>query len=94
MIHAIPSTRANFDKIIDKYGDSYTKSVDNIDALKELLASVRIESSDLNAYKLVERELGIENISVDEFYSIEPDFESGELWDEFKQLFNQSRLRI
>lgn len=94
MIHAIPSTRANFDKIIDKYGDSYTKSVDNIDALKELLASVRIESSDLNAYKLVERELGIENISVDEFYSIEPDFESGELWDEFKQLFNQSRRRI
>ncbi len=86
MIHASPSTKAAFEKLIDKYGDYYAKPCESNAALKTLLDKVTIDKHDPLAFHDIHNDMLQEDILCENFKT-SIYFEKEPLWKEFERLF-------
>lgn len=87
MIHAIATTKADFEKLVDRYGDYYAKPCESVVELKALLEKVTISGPDSNAFHEIEAEL-LEAGMLNNFENSQIQFENEPLWKEFERVFN------
>ena len=89
MIHATAATKVNFEKIIDKYGDYYTKPCEDVVELKTLLDKIKLDQVDPLAFYNIQKELQEEGLAYERARGNINFEENNPLWQNFKRLFSQ-----